>query len=106
LFLIMLGRIEDTGEPNRAASIDESGRDHRCLQDPVALGNGDPGSRPYCLDSTIGSAKNDGILERLQVACHGEKQVGLDRDLGLQGGAANKEEKEESEHRFQEKNYR
>jgi len=93
LFLVVLGRVEDSGEADSGVGVDDAGGGDFCGEGLVAFGDLDIGADG--LDGAIRIAEDDGIFDRLEVAGHGEEEVCFDGDLGVGGGEAQAEEREE-----------
>lgn len=91
LFLVVLGGVENAGKPDGGVGVDDAGSGDFGSDGLIA--GGDFEVATDSLDFSVGSAEDDGLLDRLQVAGHGEEEIGFDRDLA--GGRCREENEDE-----------
>lgn len=91
LFLVVLGGVENAGKSYGSVGVDDAGSGDFGSDGMIA--GRDFEVAADSLDFPVGSAEDDGILDRLEVAGHGEEEIGFDCDLGVGSRCGQKEDK-------------
>ena len=90
LFLVVLRGVENAGKSDGSMGVDDAGSGDFGSDGLIAVGDFEAATDS--LDFSVGSAEDDGVFDRLEVAGHGEEEIGFDRDLGVGGRCGQKED--------------
>lgn len=91
LFLVVLGGVENAGKSDGSVGVDDARSGDFGSDGLIAVGDFEAATDS--LDFSVWSAEDDGVFDRLEVAGHGEEEIGFDRDLGVGNRCGQKEDK-------------
>ncbi len=93
LLLVAARPVEQAGQADRAARVDQPGERDIGFDDTPAVGNRNVGGGTDALDFAIGAAEDDGVPEGGEIAGHWMQRARLDGKLGARGAGREQEAK-------------